>query len=96
MGVMTEPPYGIEDLHALLIEIYESGDTSPSGQTLFTDTLSEYTSAIALATSQAICTMLGLDSDDVRLLDLTAEQYKKLEASDMLAEYMMGKDELDD
>lgn len=93
---MSEPPYGIEQLHELLITLFDDNDMSKQTRTLFTDTLMLYTNAIVLATTQATCTMLGVDTDDVRLLPISRETYKKLEASDMLAEYIDGKEELDD
>ncbi len=93
---MTEPPYGIEQLHDLLVALYDDDDTSPQVRTLFIDTLMQFTNAIVLATTQATCNMLGIDTDDVRLLPISRETYKKLEASDMLAEYIDGKEETDD
>ena len=93
---MEQPPYGIEELHELLIALYEEHDMSKQARTLFTNTLMEFTTAIVLATQQATCAMLGVDDDDVRLLPISRETYKKLEASDMLAEYIEGKEELDD
>ena len=93
---MSEPPYGIDDLQALLIELYVDNDTSQRAHSLFIDTLRDYATAIALAASKATCSMLGMDDDSVQMLDLTARQYAKLEASDMLGIYIQGKEETDD
>jgi len=93
---MTDTAYGIEELHDLLIAAYDAHDTSEQARSLFTDTLTQLTTAIVLATTRATCAMLGMDVDDVQLLGISAETYKKLEASDMLDEYIKGKEELDD
>ena len=93
---MAEPPYGIEELHELLIAMYDDNDMSKQARTMFANTLMEFTTAIVLATQQATCAMLGVDEDDVRLLPISRATYKKLEASNMLAEYIDGKEELDD
>jgi len=82
-------------LHDKLIEEYAAYTNSERAITEFTELLSEYTSACALAASQAFAELLGIDAD-VSMLQLTDEQYRKLEASGQLDAYIDGKDRLDD
>ncbi len=86
----------VQALHTHLIAQYDSTDTSKQARDLFIDTLKEYTSKVALASTMSLCDMLGIPTDGIRLLDLTAEQYAKLEASGQLGAYIDGKEELDD
>jgi len=81
-------------LHSRLIDQYE--DTTTYDVDAFTDLLKEYTSVVALAASQAFGELLGIDPDTMTVLDLTTEQYTKLEASGMLGTYIDGKDRTDD
>lgn len=62
----------------------------------YLDTLKQYTSTVALAASKAFAELVGIDSDNVEILQLTTEQYTKLEASGMLDVYIDGKEETDD
>lgn len=86
----------VQALHTDLIAQYDSTDMSNQAHDLFIDTLKEYTSIVALASTKAMCAMLGIPTDGIRLLDLTADQYAKLEASGMLSTYIEGKDDIDD
>jgi len=45
---------------------------------------------------RAFAELVGVDPDSVSMLDLTTEQYHKLEASGMLDVYITGKDRTDD
>ena len=82
-------------LHEQLIELYAAHTDSEQAITEYIDTLKQYTSAVAVAASQAFAELLGIDAD-VSLLELTEEQRIKLEASDMLDTYIDGKDTTDD
>ncbi len=82
-------------LHDLLIEQYAAHTSDEQAITDYIDTLKQYTSTVVLAASQAMADMLGMDAD-VSVLQLTDEQYRKLEASDMLDIYVDGKDTVDD
>ncbi len=85
----------IIELHAALIYAYDHDDDSNEDRDAFIDTLKQYTSTIALAATQAFADMVDVDVD-MALLDLTTEQYTKLEASGMLDLYITGKDTTDD
>lgn len=78
-----------------LIEQYDSTDMSKQARTHYTDTLKLYASSVALVASQSIMDILGVEGD-CRMLELTAEQYAQLEASDMLDAYIEGKEDTDD
>jgi len=81
-------------LYDSLIEQYT--DTTTYDADAFIDTLKEYTSAVAIAASHAFAELMGVDPDRVSVLDLTTEQWHKLEASGMLSTYIDGKDTTDD
>ena len=83
-------------LHSELIRAYDHDDNTNEERDAYIDTLREYTSVVALAASQAFGELLGLDPDAMTVLDLTPEQYAKLEASGMLDAYIDGKDRTDD
>ena len=83
-------------LHAELIALYDTNDMSKQAHAHYLDTLKAYTSAVALAASRAFGELLGIDPDSMTVLDLTGEQYTKLEASGMLDVYIDGKDRTDD
>jgi len=70
------------------------GNTNEERDT-YIDTLKAYTSTVALAATQAFADMMDIDVD-MDMLDLTTEQYTKLEASGMLDLYITGKDTTDD
>ena len=86
----------ISTLHESLIHQYGSTDSSKQAHTSFTDTLQQYTSAVAVASTQAMCALLGIPTDDIHMLDLTSDQYRALVDSGMLGTYVDGKEELDD
>lgn len=93
---MVDKSERVVALHDALIEQYASAyEPNRAEIEAYTDALREYTSAVVLAASQAMAEMLGLDAD-VSVLQLTDEQYRKLEASDMLDIYIDGKDGTDD
>ena len=83
-------------LHSKLIHAYDHDDNTNEERDAYIDTLREYTSAVALAASRAFGELLGIDPDSMNVLDLTSEQYTKLEASGMLDAYIDGKDRTDD
>ena len=82
-------------IHNALIEDYAGHTDSEQAITDFINTLKTYTTTVALAASQSMAEMLGIEAD-VRMLELTERQYHKLEESGMLDAYMEGKDRLDD
>lgn len=86
----------ISTLHDALVHQYSSTDSSNQARTSFTDTLQQYTSAVAMASTQAMCALLGIPTDDIHMLDLTSDQYRALVDSGMLGTYVDGKEELDD
>lgn len=86
-------------LHELLIEQYMTTADSHATQAecdAFIDTLKQYTSAVAVAATHAFAELVGIDPARVTMLDLTTEQWHKLEASGMLDTYISGKDTTDD
>lgn len=93
---MGDPRTQIIQLHDQVIEQYNSTDHSDQAYKQFIDTLKQYATAITLATTHATCSLLGLDVDSVRLLDLTDDQYRRLMESGMMDTYLEGKDEPDD
>lgn len=82
-------------LHDALIYAYDHDSDDNEERDAYIDTLKQYTSAVALAASQSFAELLGIE-DSVSMLELTEEQYAKLEASGMLATYIDGKDRTDD
>ena len=82
-------------LHDALIEQYAGHTQDEQAITDFIDTLKQYTSSVALAASQSIAEMLGIESD-IRMLELTERQYRRLEESGTLSDYIDGREKLDD
>ena len=82
-------------LHDALIEMYAGHTQDEQAITDFIDTLKQYTTCVALAASQSIAEMLGVDAD-VRMLELTERQYRRLEESGTLSDYIDGREKLDD
>ena len=74
-------------LHDALIYAYDHDDDTNEERDAYIDILKQYTSTVALAASQAFAELLGIDAD-VSMLQLTEEQYTKLEASGMLEDYI--------
>lgn len=93
---MDDLAHRITTLHASLVAQYSSTDSSTIAYDAFIDSLKQYTSAIALASTHAMAALLGIPTDDIRMLELTSEQYKALVDSGMLEAYIDGKEELDD
>ena len=83
-------------LHDALIYAYDHDDDSNEDRDAYIDTLKQYTSAVALVATHAFAQLVGIPTDDIQMLELTDEQYRKLEASDMLDTYIDGKDSTDD
>lgn len=92
---MADTSERVVALHDALIYAYDHDDNNNEERDTFIDTLKQYTSTVALAASQSMLELLGVDAD-VRMLELTAEQYRKLEASGQLDAYIDGKEKLDD
>ena len=92
---MADDKERVVALYDSLIEQYGHIATTQAEMDAYTDTLREYTSAVAVAASRAFAELLGVDTD-VSMLELTDEQYTKLEASGMLGAYIDGKDRTDD
>ncbi len=86
----------VSSLHDSLLEAYTDLTHDEQAIEAYKVVLARYTSTTALATTLALCTMLGIDTDNIRLLDLTTEQYDKLEASGQLGAYIEGRGTLDD
>jgi len=89
-------PAHVVDLHDALIEQYAAHDTSKQGQDDYAYALKQYTTAVVVASTEAVCDLLGIDMENVQMLELTEAQYHKLEESGMLADYIEGRDGLDD
>jgi len=83
-------------LYESLIEAYDHDSDTNEERDTYIDTLTQYTHAVALAATHAFAELVGVDPDSVSMLDLTTEQYHKLEASGMLDVYITGKDRTDD
>ena len=89
-------PALVLDLHDALIYAYDHDDETNEERDAFIDTLNQYTTAVVAASTRAVCQLLGIDMENVQMLELTEEQYHKLEESGMLDVYMEGRDGLDD
>ena len=92
---MADKAERVVALHDALIDAYDDNDLSKQAHFEYIELLKQYTSAVALAATRAMAELLGIDAD-VSILNLTDEQYAKLEASDMLDVYIDGKDTTDD
>ncbi len=89
-------PTNVADLHDVLLKQYDTNDMSKQAHAEYVDTLKHYTTAVMVASTEAVCQLLGIDSDRIHMLELTESQYHRLEESNMISTYMDGKDEMDD
>ena len=89
-------PAHVVDLHDALIHAYDHDDETNEERDAFIDTLKQYTTAVVVASTEAVCDLLGIDMENVQMLELTEAQYHKLEESGMLDVYLEGRDGLDD
>lgn len=83
-------------LRAHLIELYHCTNEEWKDEEEFDDTLKQYTSAVMLASTAAILSLLDIEIADMQMVELTEEQRDKLAASGMLDQYLDGKDRTDD
>ena len=62
----------------------------------FIDTLKQYASALMLASTASILSLLDIDIADMQIVQLTEEQRDALVVSGTLDAYLDGKDRTDD
>ncbi len=89
-------PAHIADLHDALIYAYDHDDETNEERDEYIATLKQYTTAVVVSATEAVCDLLGIDMENVQMLELTEAQYHKLEESGMLGAYIEGRDGLDD
>lgn len=83
-------------LHTHLVELYYGACADEAAREDYDDTLKQYTTAVMLASTAAILSLLDIDIEDMRIVQLTEEQRDALVRSGTLDQYLDGKDKTDD
>ncbi len=89
-------PGHVLDLHDALIYAYDHDSADNEERDAFIDMLNQYTTAVVVSSTEAVCDLLGIDMEKIQMLELTESQYHKLEESGMLDAYIEGRDGVDD
>ncbi len=84
-------------LHSHLLDMYyQSSAQDEAKHEEFRDTLKDYASAIMLASTMAILSLLNMEIEELAVIRLTDAEREALAASGTLAQYLEGKDRTDD